>query len=222
MRPMNKISVVIADDHPLVRNGLDLILSDEEEIGIVGEASNGTELLQVVEQKKPDIIITDIKMPKMNGIDAVRKIKGRFPQIGIIVLSMYDKEQFVVDMMEAGALGYLLKDADKHVIVSAIKAVYNNELYYNTRYGRPFLRRLAHSKFDPYPYKPPVTVLTEIEKVIIRKICEGKSSKIIGDEMGYTERTVGTYRNNILEKLELPNAVALSMYAVKKGIYEVD
>jgi two-component system response regulator NreC len=217
----NKITLVIADDHPLILNGLIYMLKGERELDIVGEATNGRELIKLVERVRPEIVITDLKMPGMDGFEAVRIIKKISPETGIIVISVFKKEQYFIRMIEAGAFGYLAKEAGKHEILKAIHTVRKNEFYCSSNFSKSFVRKVATSTFNPYTLKPGVNVLTEFEKVIIMRICEGKISKDISEEFGQTVRTIQTYRQAILEKLDLPNSAALIIYAVKKGLYEV-
>lgn len=216
-----KITLVIADDHPLILNGIKYMLKGEANLELVGEATNGKELIKLVERLKPKIVLTDLKMPEMDGVEAVKRIKRISPQTGIIVISVLKKEQYFIEMVEAGALGYLVKEAGKHEIIRAIHSVMKNEFYCSSNFSKAFVRKVATSNFNPYYLKPGVDVLTEMEKIIIRKVCEGKKSKEISEEFGYTVRTVQTYRQKILDKLELPNSAALIIYAVKNAVYEV-
>jgi DNA-binding NarL/FixJ family response regulator len=130
MQTYGHIKVIIADDHEIFRDGLRLMLQKQPEIDLLAEAEDGKELIEHIKLLKPDVVITDIKMPRMDGAAAAKHIAEHYPTIGIIALTMFDEDDLIVDMLEAGAKGYLLKNADKHEMVEAIKSVYNNEPYY--------------------------------------------------------------------------------------------
>ncbi|HEV7620218.1 MAG TPA: response regulator transcription factor, partial [Flavisolibacter sp.] len=143
------IRVIIADDHELYRDGFRSMLKRIPELDLVGEAADGKELLQLTCELQPDVIVTDIKMPRMDGIEATQLIKKDFPGINIIALSMFDDESLIVDMLEAGAKGYLLKNAHKEEIVEAVKAVYKNEVYYCNQTTLKLAKMIAASNYNP-------------------------------------------------------------------------
>ncbi len=212
------IRIVIADDHAIFRDGLKVLLETDEKLYLAGEACNGNELIELVKRELPHVVLTDIIMPGLDGIDAVKQIKKLYPNIEIIALSMFDQEQLVIDMMEAGALGYLLKNSARSQIIGAIYSVYNKEPYYNESISKRMLKRIAASTFDPYSHLREVP-LTETEISITRYICEGFTNKEIADKLRHTKRTIEIYRKKLMDKLELKSSAALVIYAVKKGIY---
>ena len=214
------IRIVIADDHEIFRDGFKVMLRKQTEIQIMGEAENGHELLQQVAEHQPDVVITDIKMPKMDGVEATRQLKKLWPHIEVIALSMFDEENLVVEMLEAGAKGYLLKNTHKAEVVQAVKSVYRHETYYCNQTSNKLAQMIAKSHFNPHKgaLKPS---FTEKEKEIIRLICQELSNKEIAAVLGLSTRTVEGYREKILEKVEAKNIAGLVIYAIKHNLYQV-
>ena len=211
------IKLVIADDHEIFRDGFKLMLSKFPEIMLVGEAGNGRELLELIEKENPDVILTDIKMPVMDGIEATKKIAELYPDKGIIGLSMYDDDELIIEMLEAGAKGYLIKNAGKDQIIEAIKTVYNDEPYYCKTTSHKLTQMIAKSRFNPYK-KSEKAEFSEREKEIIAGICDEMTNKEIGDKLFISVRTVEGHRLKILEKMNVKNTVGLVVYAIKNGI----
>ena len=211
------IKLIIADDHEIFRDGFKLMLSKFPEIILVGEASNGRELLELTEMLNPDVILTDIKMPIMDGIEATKKIAELYPDKGIIGLSMYDDDELIIEMLEAGAKGYLIKNAGKDQIIEAIKTVYNDEPYYCKTTSNKLTQMIAKSRFNPYKKKEKVQ-FNERETEIITCICEEMTNKEIGDKLFISVRTVEGHRLKILERMNVKNTVGLVVYAIKNGI----
>ncbi len=211
------IKLIIADDHEIFRDGFKLMLSKFPEINLVGEASNGRELLELTEKLNPDVILTDIKMPLMDGIEAAKKIVELYPDKGIIGLSMYDDDELIIEMLEAGAKGYLIKNAGKDQIIEAIKTVYNDEPYYCKTTSHKLTQMIAKSRFNPYK-KTLKAEFSEREKEIIACICTEMTNKEIGDKLFISVRTVEGHRLKILEKMNVKNTVGLVVYAIKNGI----
>ncbi len=211
------IKLVIADDHEIFRDGFKLMLSKFPEITLVGEAGNGRELLELIEKENPDVILTDIKMPVMDGIEAAKKITELYPDKGIIGLSMYDDDELIIEMLEAGAKGYLIKNAGKEQIIEAIKTVYKDEPYYCKTTSHKLTQMIAKSRFNPYKIVAK-TEFSEREKEIIAGICDEMTNKEIGDKLFISVRTVEGHRLKILEKMNVKNTVGLVVYAIKNGI----
>ena len=210
------IKIAIADDYPMFLEGLQLLLEKQDNIEIVGEASNGQELLDVVKQTKPDVVITDIEMPVMNGIEATAALKKNFPDTRVIALTMYGDEHLIVDMLEAGADGYLLKKTTKQEVSEAIKAVYEGANYFCNSTTMRLSKMVAQSKAQQ---RIPKAEFPEKELEIIKLICEQYASKEIADKTSLTHRTVEKYRDNIMEKTGAKNMVGIVIYAIKNGIY---
>lgn len=211
------IKLVIADDHEIFRDGFKLMLSKFPEIILVGEAGNGRELLELIEKQNPDVILTDIKMPVMDGIEATKKIAELYPDKGVIGLSMYDDDELIIEMLEAGAKGYLIKNAGKDQIIEAIKTVYTDEPYYCKTTSHKLTQMIAKSRFNPYK-KTEKVEFSEREKEIIACICDEMTNKEIGDKLFISVRTVEGHRLKILEKMNVKNTVGLVVYAIKNGI----
>src|SRR5882724_11779465 len=167
---LNSIRLLIADDHEIFRDGLVLMLSKQPHLVLEGQAEDGQELIDMVKKKQPDIVLTDIKMPRMDGIEATRYIRTWFPQVNIIALSMFDEENLIVDMLEAGAKGYLLKNADKQEILEAIENVFQNKVFYCQHTSARLATMIVKSKFNPYR-KTESIEFTDREKDIVRLIC---------------------------------------------------
>ena len=214
------IKIVIADDHEIFRDGFKVMLRKQEDVQIIAEAENGRELLQVVEQHQPDVVITDIKMPLVDGIEATRAIKSRWPHIEVVALSMFDEENLVVDMLEAGAKGYLLKNTHKAEVVQAVKAVYKGDTYYCNATSTKLAQMIAKSHFNPYKNSKKPT-FTEKEVEIIRLICQELSNKEIASQLNLSTRTIEGYREKILEKIDARNIAGLVIYAIKNNLYQV-
>src|ERR1700760_4027289 len=176
----NRISLVIADDHEIFRDGLALMLSKQEAVILAGQAGDGEELLQLVDTTRPDMVLTDIKMPRLDGIGAAKRILQRYPETKIIALSMFEEEDLIVEMLEAGAKGYLLKNADKTEILDAINTVYEGNIFYCKNTTARFASLIVKSKFESRT-KAPATLFTNREKEIIRLICRQHTAQEIGD-----------------------------------------
>ena len=212
------IKVVLADDHEIFRDGMKLMLSKFPAITLAGDASNGRELIQLVDAVKPDIVITDIKMPLMDGVEATKYITKHHPETGVIALSMFDEISLIVEMLEAGASGYLVKDCDKAEIKEAIERVYQKEQYYCRHTGNKLMQVMArNAKKQDNKYTTPL--LSEKEKEIIQLICKQNTTKEIGEQLFMSPRTVEGYRLKILEKLEAKNTVGIVIAAIKYGLY---
>lgn len=213
------LQVMIADDHEIFRDGFKVMCSKEKSLEIVGEAENGEDLVAMVFANPPDVVVTDIKMPKMNGIEVARTINKVFPQVGIIALSMFDEEDLVVEMLEAGAKGYLLKNAQKQEIFDAIEAVYNKETYYCSQTTTKLAGMIAASRFDSQRRQDPID-FSEKELQIIRMICEEHSSREIAEKLCLGVRTVEGYREKIQQKMNARNMAGVVVYAIRNGIYK--
>jgi two-component system, NarL family, response regulator NreC len=208
------ISLVIADDHEIFRDGLALMLSRQKHITLLGQAEDGKELIELVKLNHPDIVLADIKMPRMDGIEATKLLTASFPDVRIIALSMYDEENLIIEMLEAGAKGYLLKNADKQEILDAIEQVYDDHVFYCRHTSAKLASLIVNSKFNPYRKKE-VIVFTEREKEIIRLICLQYTAQEIGDKLFISKRTVEGYRTKILEKMGVKNTAGVVVYALK-------
>jgi DNA-binding NarL/FixJ family response regulator len=214
------IRIVLADDHEIFRDGFRVMLKKQPSVDLVGEAGDGEELIKLVRATCPDVIITDIKMPNMDGIQATKTLTKEFPDIGIISLSMFDEENLIIDMLEAGAKGYLLKNADKNEIIAAVQAVYNKQTYYCNHTSRKLTKMIAESSFDPYKrHKAPE--FSEKEISVMRLVCQEMSNKEIAERLFLSVRTIEGYRERIQEKINARNTAGIVVYAIKHRIYQV-
>lgn len=216
---LDSIRVVMADDHEIFRDGFKLTLSRSANIKLVASACNGKELIELVKTHQPDVVITDIKMPVMDGIEAARKIAAGWPKIGIIGLSMFDEEDLIIEMLEAGAKGYLVKNADKAEVIDAIETVNRDEPFYCRETSIKLAHIIAKSKVSQYASKKkPEFSDKEIE--IIKLICQEYTTKEISDQLFVSTRTIDGYRLKILEKMNVKNSVGIVVYAIQHQMYK--
>lgn len=215
-----EIRVLIADDHPLLQNGLSVMLRNIPEVLEVGRASNGKEAVALAKEKKPDIILMDIKMPEMNGIQATREILKYNENIGIIAISMYDDEESVAEMFYSGIRGYLLKNTTADELKNAVLSVARGEEYFCTEASAALLRRLSrNNKNLRRELDNGLFNLRELE--IIRLLCNQKTSREIADEMCLSERTIESIRIKLQQKMNVRNTVGIVVYAIKKGLVDL-
>jgi DNA-binding NarL/FixJ family response regulator len=212
------IKLVMADDHEIFRDGFRLILKKAKNIQLLGQAANGFELVQMVRELKPDVVITDIRMPHLDGIEATKQILKQFPYIGIIGLSMFDEQDLVMEMVNAGAKGYLVKNADKTEVLDAIVAVYEGKEYYCNQTSSMIVKAVAKRNRS----QRDATVFSEKELEIIGLICREYTTKEIGDKLFMSTRTVDGYRTRLLDKMSVKNSVGIVVYAIQHGLYQPD
>jgi DNA-binding NarL/FixJ family response regulator len=212
----HNINIVIADDHEIFLDGLALMLSRHEGFNVCGRASNGQQLLEVVAREKPDIVLTDIRMPVVDGIQSTKQILTTHSGVGVIALSMFDEENLIIEMLEAGAKGYLLKNAHKDEIINAIISVYENKNYYCAKTSFVLAAMIVRSRFSPV--KQPQIILNDREKAIVQMICQQKTTQEIADKIYLSKRTVEGYRVKILEKIQAKNIAGVVIFALKNNI----
>ena len=215
---INTIRLVIADDHEIFRDGLALMLSKQQHIELIGQAGNGKQLISLVNELQPDVVMTDVKMPVMDGIEATRTLLADNPYLQIIALSMFDEENLIVDMLEAGAKGYLLKNADKSEILEAVHTVANNQPHYCRLTSQKLASMVAKSKFNLH-LKKEKPVFNEREREIVRYICDGLTNKEIGEKIFLSVRTVEGLRLKIIEKMNVKNTAGIIVYAIRENLY---
>lgn len=212
------INVVIADDHEIFRDGLKLMLRNAERINIVGEAANGKQLLQVINDTNPDVIITDIKMPEMDGVEATKYVKEHYPDMKVIALSMFDDEQLILEMLDSGAIGYLLKNSDKAEVIEAVHTVFTGIPYYCKFTSAKMAKLIAFSKHSDRKRKKEAE-FTDREKEIIIFMCEEYTNKEIAEKLCISARTIEGIRMKILEKMNAKNVAGIVVEAIRLGIY---
>jgi DNA-binding NarL/FixJ family response regulator len=217
---MGKINVLLADDHVLVRNGIKSMLESEADISVVGEASDGAEAVESVKKLKPDIAILDIRMPKMTGLEAAAKLRQAVPGVKSVILSMHDSEEYVIEALNAGAFGYLLKDTDKSEFIKALKQISTGAKYFSGAVSNVLANRLLNSRpaITPAAPQPDPYHLTRREREILRLVVDGKQNKEIAESMEKSVRTVETHRFNIMKKMNVNNAVDMINKSLRENL----
>ena len=214
-----KIRVALADDHHLIRSGLKLLLENHDSLAIVGEAADGRTALELVENLQPDILLLDLSMPGMNGLDCLRELKLRNQDVRVIVLTMYEDESYVMEAMLAGARGYVHKSAIDVELYGAIEAVAEGNLHLNEVSAKSLLEQLLDERQNHGIAKEQIT-LSPREQEVIRLYSRGFSLREIGDQLGLSVKTIDTYKTRIMEKLGLSKKSDLISYALKKGLLD--
>ena len=213
--------VIIADDHKIFREGLRVLLESLGDIEILGEAENGRLLLKLIRKDEPDLVIVDVAMPDMNGIEAARQIKSFNPDIKVLALSMHSDSRFVTQMLKAGANGYLLKDCAFDELTVAMNTVSKNQVYLSP--GITDLVVKAYLTKNAEPGETTDTgVLTSREREILQLLAEGKSTQEIATALSISSKTVDTHRRQVMTKLGLHSVAELTQYAIRKGIIVLD
>ena len=212
--------ILLADDHKIIRDGLRSLLEKETDMVVAGEAENGRKALQLTRKLNPDVIIMDVSMPDLNGIDAARQILGEQPGVKVVALSMHSEKQFVEGMLRAGVSGYLLKDTAFEELVKAIRIVCANKKYLSPDITDIVLQDYLHPA-AANDDKPDV-LLTNREREVLQLIAEGRTTRKTADKLHISIKTVETHRKNIMEKLNLRTVAELTKYAVREGITSLE
>ena len=214
------ISIVVADDHQVVRDGISALLTEERDFDVVAEAQNGLEAIRVVEELKPDILVVDVMMPGLNGLEVIRQIRRTSPDTRVVVLSMYSNEEFVLEALRSGALGYVLKQSPSAELIEAVRAAAGNTHFLSPslseRAIQAYLSRTESMPADPY-YS-----LTGRERQVFQLSAEGLTSKEIGDRLSISPRTVEVHRARIKSKLGIHTYADLVKYAIRLNILPQD
>jgi len=214
------IRVLIADDHAVVREGLRTLIGAQSEMELVGEAVDGVEAVQKVRSLKPDVILLDLVMPRMGGLEAIEEIKRDDPETRILVLTSFAEDDKVFPAIKSGALGYLLKDATPQELLQAIRDVHRGEPTMHPSIARKLMRELQR---PPEPSRTPTEEpLTEREVEVLRLVAQGFPNQEIGDKLCISERTVRTHVTSILGKLHLANRTQAALYALREGLARLD
>lgn len=213
---MEKIRIALADDHQLFRNGLKILLHAYPDFEVLAEASNGNELMKALENSTCDIILMDISMPELDGIEATSRISARYPDTKVIALSMYGEEEYYYRMVDAGAKGFILKDSDINDVREAILAVYKGGNYFSQELLYHVIRKIKSREQEVKS-----SSLSKREKEILLKICEGLSNHEIANALFISKRTVDKHRANLLSKTNSKNTASLILYAIKHRLIEI-
>ena len=214
------VRVLIADDHKIVREGLRALIEKHEKMEVVAEAETGLEAVRLTGKLQPDVVIMDLGMPQMNGIEATREITAGNQRIKVIALSMHSDKRFVLQMLKAGASGYLLKDSAFEELITAIKTVTSNQSYLSPKITDVVLKEYLQtvSRGDASAF----SVLTHREREVLQMLAEGKSTKEIAASLNVSVKTVETHRQQIMDKLKIRSVAELTKYAIREGLTSLE
>jgi len=219
---MKSVKIIIADDHTLIRAGIKQLLQNIRGIEVIAEASNGREALQLIKELLPDIVLLDIAMSELNGLDVTEQINRENISVSIIILSMYANEEYVIQALKAGASGYLLKDAAPTELELAINAVIKGEIYLSPSISKnlvnDYLRRINNDPAEGNDQENVFARLTSRQREILQLIAEGNSTKVIANKLNISIKTIETHRSQIMERLDIHDIPGLVRYAIRTGI----
>jgi two-component system response regulator NreC len=214
------IRILLADDHKIVRDGLRALLKNQSGMEVIAEAGDGRSTVQMVQELLPNVVIMDIAMPDMNGIEATRQITATAPNVKIVALSMHSDKRFVAEMLKAGASGYLLKDCAFEELDNAIRAVIANRIYLSPKLAdiiiKDYTRLFPKTEFSVF------SILTLREREVLQLLAEGKTTKEISSSLQISAKTVETYRKQLMDKLDIHSIAELTKYAVREGLTSLD
>ncbi len=216
---MNRIRVLLAEDHTIVRKGLRSLLDDETEIEVVGEAEDGQQAIELVQRLQPDVVLMDITMPVLSGLEATRQIKKLLPQVKVVVLTVHSTEEYIFQILRAGASGYVVKQAAVSELVQAIQTVYRGNPFLSPSISRQVVEeygRRAEAMEDKYDR------LTDREREVLQLIAEGRINREIAQLLHVTVKTVEAHRAHVMDKLGLHTTAELTRYALRKGMISPD
>ena len=212
------IRVLIVDDHAILRDGIRSLLQSQEGISVVGEASNGKEALERVRQLNPDIVLMDVAMPEMDGIEATQKIKDLFPDVRVLILTQHDNWEYIEPLVQAGASGYVLKRSGGRDVVTAIRQVHEKGAFLEAQVAQKVLTGYSRSERDLSEEEP---TLTARELEVLQLVCEGKTNKEIARELFISPKTVSVHRSNIMSKLGVNSSYELFRYLAKNKLFDI-
>jgi len=219
-----KVKIFLADDHSILRDGLKMILENEEEFNIVGEAGDGREAYEMIEKLKPDVAILDISMPSMSGIELSRHLKKFLPNMKILILSRHDKDEYIKQVLQFGVEGYILKDDASDELIKAVKEVMKGNLYLSPRLASGMIREVISMQsegVEEVSEDSPFGILTPREREVLKLVAEGRNSNEAAEILRISPQTVKTHRVNIMRKLDIHKVNDLVAYAIKNGFVEV-
>jgi DNA-binding NarL/FixJ family response regulator len=216
-----KIRVLVADDHAIVREGLSIMLGNQPDMDVVGQAVNGREALQLVDEQDPDVAVIDISMPEMNGIDAIQQMIPHHPRLKVIVLSIHETKPYVFRALKAGAMGYLTKETAGLEVVEAVRAVYRGERYLSRRIA-DLLMDASLQKLESWIELSPLDRLSAREREILQLVAEGKTSQEIAARLSISSKTVDTYRSRLMRKIGVEDMAGLVKFAIQHGVISLE
>ena len=214
---MSVVRILLADDHSVIRSGLRLVLERQADFQVVAEASDGREAVNAAAEHKPDVVVMDLAMPNLNGIEAARQITSGFPATRVVVLTMHSDEEYVLRALKAGARGYLLKESAEADLIAAVRAVSAGKAFFSPVVSRMLVEDYVRQLQDR-DLEDSYDLLTSREREILQLVAEGRSNKEIAGLLNLSVYTVETHRSNIMEKLNLHSVPELILYAVRKGV----
>ena len=214
---MKKVRILLADDHTVMRAGLRALLERQPNLEVVGEAENGRKTVELASSHVPDVVVMDIAMPNLNGVEATRRMVSKQPTISVVILSMYSDESYVMRALEAGARAYLLKDSAVTDLIRAIEAVSQGKSFFSPKISRILAEEYVHA-LKQKGVADSYELLTPREREILQLLAEGKTNKEVATSLNISVYTAETHRGNILQKLNLHSSAELVLYAVRKGI----
>ena len=219
---MEKIRVLVADDHSIVRDGLKALLEENPIVDIVGEAANGKQVIAFCEGNKPNVVLMDINMPEMNGIEATRAVVSAYPDVRVLVMSMFGDQKFISEALEAGAMGYMMKNVGKDALVEGIQTVHEGKSYFTRDVSEIMMAKYMKTSSVKSPNNLIYNTadLTRREKEIIKLVADEMTNLVIGEKLFISSRTVETHRRNILKKLGIKNTAGLIKFAVENNLLE--
>ena len=213
---MDKVTIVLADDHPIVHEGMRALLAGDPHFCVVGEANDGLDALRLIEKLQPDVLLVDLAMPNLSGLEVTRQVRKRFPHVKVIVLSMHANEAYVLEALSSGAAGYILKESSFNEVIKGIREVTSGRRFLSLSLSQQaidvYLEKAKTGPLDPYD------TLTVREREILQMTAEAQSSAEVGRRLFISPRTVEIHRQNAMRKLGLRNQSELVRYALKKGI----
>lgn len=210
------IKVLVVDDHAILRDGIRSLLESQEDILVIGEAENGMEAIELVKRDPPDIVLMDISMPQMNGLEATRFIHDHYPQVKVLILTQHDNPEYITPALQAGAAGYVLKRSGRRELLNALSQIHEQGAYLTGRITRELLYDYSHNGNS---HRNDVNHLTERERQILQLIVDGKSNKEIAAALGISSKTVSVHRTNVMTKLDVQTTVELIRFVSRNHLF---
>lgn len=216
-----KIRVLVADDHAIVREGLCIMLGNQPDMEVIGTAANGREAIRLVDEKEPDVVVIDISMPELNGIEAIQQMLPRHPHMKVIVLSIHETKPYVYRALKAGVMGYLIKETAGLEVVEAVRAVYRGERYLSQRIA-DLITDASFRNLGRSLEVSPLEQLSPREREILQLVAEGKTSQEIAERLSISSKTVDTYRSRLMHKIGVEDMAGLVKFAIQHGVISLE
>jgi RNA polymerase sigma factor (sigma-70 family) len=216
-----KIRIVVADDHAIIREGLRVMLGNQPDMEVVGIATNGREAIRLVDEHEPDVVVMDISMPELNGIEAMQQMLPRHPNVQVVVLSIHESKPYVSRALKAGARGYLIKETAGLEVAEAVRAVHHSERYLSQRIA-DLLTEASFQKLESLIEVGPLEALSPREREILQLVAEGKTSQEIAERLSISPKTVDTYRSRLMHKIGVEDVAGLVKFAIQHGVISLE